>query len=345
MKKRKESTVGIIGAGPAGAMCAHELAGSGTEVILFDHKAPWEKPCGGMLSARVFEEFPLMREYPFPKMEFNEIMLISPRSDMTTKELTRPIYTISREELGRYLLDRAIGSGAQFVQERVKSVKRAGTGWSIASEGGTWDCGIIIGADGAHGIVKKSIDGSKPGTGNVLTCGYFLTGVRESHCIFKFLDRLGYLWVYPRPNDHSIGIGYIHSSEKPTGEKMFMILEKFIRGYCPEAVKKAKWSSFIPIAHDPRQYDAPCSGDGWILIGDAAGNVDPLTGEGIYYAMKSARAAARSITEGSNFGACRDEACGTLLKEKAKILKNLIKTEQQSGPEVAGAFYYHIMCK
>ena len=73
-----DQTIAIIGAGPAGSMLAYKLASSGRRVHLFDHRAPWEKPCGGMLSAATIDENPELQRYPYPTRRCHAMVHISP---------------------------------------------------------------------------------------------------------------------------------------------------------------------------------------------------------------------------------------------------------------------------
>jgi geranylgeranyl reductase family protein len=337
--------VAIVGAGPAGATCAYELARAGVEVILFDHKAPWEKPCGGMCSNRVFTEFDIMKDFSYPYKTFNEITLMSVRSDVIKRQLNNPIHTLSRKELGAHMLDKAIEAGVQFINEKVKKVTGHNQKWVVVTDNKHFETDFIIGADGVHSIVKKSIVEDNDRVYKSFTCGYYLQGVEKEECVFKFLNNLGYIWIYPRPNDCSIGIGHLHTFEKITAEKMFKQLDEFISDYFPGAVKKEKWSSFIPIVQYPDFFNELHEGKNWCLIGDASASVDSLTGEGIFYAMKSGVTAANDILNHGRLNVNRDKDFLVALIERSKDLQKLIKTAAETGPEVAGAFYYHMMCK
>jgi flavin-dependent dehydrogenase len=76
-----DKTIAIIGAGPAGSMLAYKLASCTKKVLLYDHKAPWEKPCGGMLRSDTIDEHPELQNYPYPVKLCNGIVYISPNND------------------------------------------------------------------------------------------------------------------------------------------------------------------------------------------------------------------------------------------------------------------------
>ena len=96
------NTIGIIGAGPAGSMLAYKLASSGIKVLLYDHRAPWEKPCGGMLRPGTFNENPELESYPYPLSLCNDMVYISTRNDRKRLALKKPTPVVSRIELNRF---------------------------------------------------------------------------------------------------------------------------------------------------------------------------------------------------------------------------------------------------
>ena len=89
-------TVGIIGAGPAGSMLAYKLASSWKKVLLYDHRAPWEKPCGGMLGPGTIDQNPEFMDYPYPLSRYDEIVHISYRNDRKRIATKKPGHIISR---------------------------------------------------------------------------------------------------------------------------------------------------------------------------------------------------------------------------------------------------------
>jgi len=153
---------------------------------------------------------------------------------------------------------------------------------------------ILVGADGIRSLVRQKTVGhiSKENLG--LTYGYFATGTENEPTTVKFVAGIpGYLWIFPRNNHSSIGIG----SELKYGAALKRILDEFIHSYCPKIKVISKFSAMFPRATDPDFFTLPCAGNNWILIGDAAGHADPLTGEGILYALWSGKLAAEALTE------------------------------------------------
>jgi flavin-dependent dehydrogenase len=122
--------------------------------------------------------------------------------------------------------------------------------------------------------------------------GYFATGMETEDSIIRYLkDFFGYIWILPRKDQSSIGIG----SEIKYSSYLRKTLDEFIGAYCPHIKKLSFFSTMLPLIKDPDFYKLPCSGNNWILIGDAAGHVDPVTGEGILYAMWDGDLATQAI--------------------------------------------------
>src|SRR5215471_6495941 len=114
------SEIAIIGAGPAGAHLASRLAAEGRDVILFDPKGAWEKPCGGGVPTRAIREFGFLLENSgYPCKLIRQITMISPLERRVTLTLDEPFAIYSREVLNGLVLDRAVEAGARFEQASV----------------------------------------------------------------------------------------------------------------------------------------------------------------------------------------------------------------------------------
>jgi flavin-dependent dehydrogenase len=133
--------------------------------------------------------------------------------------------------------------------------------------------------------------------GNLAACiGYFARGYEKDYGIIRFLDGCnGYAWIFPRETSAAIGVGMdIKQAQNLRGH-----LTEFVEQYVPYMEKPSRYGALIPAIREPSFFDMPCSGLNWILIGDAAGHVNPITGEGVLYALWSAELSSRALTEGS----------------------------------------------
>jgi len=114
--------VAILGGGPAGAFAAEQLASAGLEVLLFDEKLAWEKPCGGGLTYKAYSQYPFLINNATPKRFVTETVLAAPKVGEVSLKLDDPLLIYSRLDLNRMLLERAERAGAQLEKTRVSEM-------------------------------------------------------------------------------------------------------------------------------------------------------------------------------------------------------------------------------
>src|SRR5438309_10681604 len=115
--------IAIIGGGPAGAFAAAELARAGQEVLLFDEKLAWEKPCGGGLTDKALARWPFLRQSAVERNMISNCELIAPSGAKVRFPLDKQIAIFSRVALNGLLLARASSSGATVLRERILHVE------------------------------------------------------------------------------------------------------------------------------------------------------------------------------------------------------------------------------
>ncbi|SRR6266404_4679854 len=310
--QNRSAEIAIIGAGPAGAHLASRLAAVGRDVVLFDPKGAWEKPCGGGVPTRAIREFAFLLENSnYPHKLVRRITMISPLDRRVTVTLDEPFAVYSREVLNRIVLDRAIASGALFVRDAVSEFTREPEGWLISTNSGEqWRCDFLVGADGAASFTRRRLIGIFPKQDLALAFGYNIECVNGSgsknggpdpdEVVVRFpRDFTGYLWAFPRPGVMNFGVA--SKLGERTSDELRTLLTDFVRGYyggkMPEPEQTSFFGAKIPTLDVASWKDLRATGDGWALIGDAAGFADPITGEGIYYAFKSADLLADALCE------------------------------------------------
>ena len=287
--------VGIIGAGVGGSYLSYLLSKEGVDNIVFDFRAPHEKLCGGGVSYKTIERFPILNDLPCPRRKVWKSTFISPKERVITIDLERPLTIFNRMDLDYSLLKMAQDSGANFKKEKVQSFTLEGNYWRIFTKTGDYRAKILVGADGALSRTRRKlrVQSMKGDYCFALEC--FLD-VQEDSVTYKFFPDLGgYLWAFPRVDSLAIGIASKHRKRK-NYKGMQERLLRFIERYYPGMSKTISVSgAYIPFFSAKDIQDMPICSRNWALIGDAASFVEPISGEGIYYAIYSAEILAGCI--------------------------------------------------
>jgi len=282
--------VAILGGGPAGAFAAERLAATGLKVQLFDEKLAWEKPCGGALTHKAYSQYPFLMENATPKRFVTESVLAAQDAGEATLKLADPLLIYSRIELNRMLLDRAGRAGAQLEKVRVMGMERSGSRWLLRTKSGIAEADFCIVATGARNPLR--------GVGTQLTpadamsaLGYYVPG-EQARIDIQFLPRLeGYIWIFPRCGHLSVGI----CGKGESAGSLRQRLERYMTERGLGWKGSPFYSHLLPSLEAASWRKNRVAGEGWMAVGDAAGLVDPITGEGLYYAIRSADLAAGAL--------------------------------------------------
>lgn len=282
--------VAILGGGPAGAFAAERLAAAGLEVNLFDERLAWEKPCGGGLTYKAYSQYPFLIENPTPKRFITETVLSAPPAGEATLQLKDPLVIYSRYDLNRLLLERAGHAGARIEKAHVAEITRSGSAWRVRTTTGVADADFCIVATGARNGLRE-VGTQLKAEDTMSALGYYIPG-EQTRIDIQFLPALeGYIWIFPRCGHLSVGIC---GKGEPAGS-----LRKRLESFMDErgmSFRGARfYSHLLPSLHANSWQTNRVAGEGWLAVGDAAGLVDPITGEGLYYALRSADLAARAL--------------------------------------------------
>jgi len=279
------SEVIIIGGGPAGLNCAYYLAKSGKDVILLEkHAFPVDKLCAGGLTVKDFGELPK----DIIERAFVTQIIHTPLGKTTFKTSKPLIFTVNRKVLNKWLFERAKKVGAKIEKEKV--IKINGN-TIITKNGRQYNYCYLVGADGSTSIVRRHL--------NIPTKYSFIAWQTSLPFPLKdiewFLDAnifgFGYGWIFPHKK--STVVGFICSNPK----NAFKAKTGFLHWL------KKTHALVINSPFKPYLINTDYRGHHFgriFLAGDAAGLASGLTGEGIYFALRSGRSIAQMILSKSN---------------------------------------------
>ncbi len=275
-------------------MCGMRLARAGFEVTIFDERLVWEKPCGGGLTHKAIARYPFLLHGPEPKKLVHSIELMAGRS-RTVLTLDQPIVIYSRAVLNGLLLQKAAAAGCELVRSRVTRAGTASTRVRVTAGGAIREFDFAVIAAGARNALLPETQRLERGDLE-MTVGYFIPREAERICI-KFLHKFeGYLWSFPR-NDH-LSVGICGRMARHTSEELSRLLRDFVQEQGLSAEGGRFYSHILPSPQIGTLRQRRIGGRNWALAGDAAGLVDPVTGEGLYYAMRSGELLAESLIAG-----------------------------------------------
>ena len=296
--------IAIIGGGPAGSLCAYHLARAGHNVSLYERDMDREKPCGGGLTLRALKTLPNLYQLDIDLTEVRRFCLISPGGRTIELNLNDPILIVSRHQLDGALRQQAVTAGTTLIRQKVVKPRQGSNGkWQVHDD--PFD--IVVGASGINDPIArlKGLGFLPDQRGHAL--GYFVPGLFPPSIVCRFFPgRWGYAWWFPRPDHASLGIELMGGSFTPQLARK--LIHRFIREDLGPylSIKKAislldhatpyTWAEPLLSAHLLTQ--RRLGGRTWIVVGDAAGLVDSLTGEGLPYALLSGKLAAKAICKG-----------------------------------------------
>jgi flavin-dependent dehydrogenase len=286
--------VAIVGGGPAGAVCAERLARAGISTTLFDEHLAWEKPCGGGLTQKALAAFPFLLSGPQPRKPVNDVELIAGDGRRASFRLDFPIVIFARSVLNGLLLDRATEAGCKVIQGRVTKLETESARARLECNGIWHESDFVVIAAGARNSLLPEMQTLAPEDLEI-TLGYFIP-TEDNRLKIKFVKGLeGYLWSFPRLGHLSVGI--CASMSKHASRELKELLESFIKEEKLNTKGAELYSHILPSPRKKTLRERPVVGRNWALAGDAAAWVDPVTGEGIYYAMRSGQILAECLVE------------------------------------------------
>lgn len=295
----------IVGAGPAGTYAGNLLAKAGLKVALIDYKHfPRDKLCGGLLTCKTIDLLQsILPLENIPKFDITSSHVFYQGQLSASFQLLSTGYTVRRLQFDTLLVEIAKRQGVHvYFGVSLQSINFADKEIYL-SDGKKLKYSVLIGADGVLSRVRKIAGLQKNEMGFCLETHVPWTSLKN-------IDRLvvggieiyygdlhhGYGWIFPCKDSVAIGVGNLTK-----GISQRNILAKYNR-FLDETLSSGSEKITITGAYLPSGTSVALGTPQYeelFLIGDAAGLIDPFTGEGIYYALASAKIAAESIISDS----------------------------------------------
>ncbi len=312
-----EYDVVVVGAGPGGSTAARYCAQAGLKTLLVEkERLPRYKPCGGCLSPKAVRllgfDLSTVVENTIYGVKFTYCL-----KDPFFIQSSEPmVFLVMRDRFDQFLVNKALEEGTELLEgERVVRVRDWGDGIEVElARGQRFHCEYLIGADGAEGLIAKSLSLSMPqGDGNGMGVESeipFESAIdfpkKELQLIHLDFGKIpnGYGWVFPKREGLSIGIGGMWRDGKKVNPRPYFVDFLGDLNYLDGRKVERIIGHFLPSFYDERQR---VSEGRFLLVGDAGHMIDPLQGEGIYYAIRSAMLAAEAIIQSKKKGTSPSE--------------------------------------
>jgi geranylgeranyl reductase family protein len=296
----------VVGAGPAGSTAAYRLARAGARVLLLDRERfPRDKPCGGGLTYRAVRELPVSVD-PVVEDVVHRFELGFRYGSRFERRSEEPLILMTqRRRLDAHLAEQAAAAGADFRDGlRATALEPESDGATVRLDGGGATAPVVLGADGVNGLTARSLglaatrrhgvalEGNVLNAleGNVLNVDARAREYRGRAVVELGTVPGGYAWVFPKADHVNVGVG----GWETEGPRLREHLERACTAY---GLPSERLESLRGYRLPMRRAGEPAGRGRVLLLGDAAGLVDPLSGDGIYEALVSARLAASATLD------------------------------------------------
>jgi len=282
----------IVGAGPGGAMAACALGQAGCRVLVLERQEwPRYKPCGGAIPARVFDSLPMACAQTIERRVTRVRFQLG--EEQVCHDLHGAVAMVMRSRFDATLLAQA--QATVHAGEGVTGLEEGSHGIEVQTSHGRYQADYVVGADGASSVVARAAGLRQ---GHVLGAALEAELAVPERLLEEFAETAlflfgavadGYLWVFPKADHLSVGIGTFRNP----GHQLRQRLEEGVRRLGLPAGLRPRGHA-LPVYRrcEPLQRGRV------LLVGDAAGLMDPLSGEGIRHALHSGRLAAQAILGG-----------------------------------------------
>jgi geranylgeranyl reductase family protein len=320
--------VAIVGAGPAGARAAYVLASGGARVTIVDGSHPREKPCGGGVTGRALAlvadaidaagwPASVIRSARFTDSSERRSAVVALEDRGASADSA--LIVADRAIFDAELLAAAQRAGAVLDRSRVTGVTFDAGGVTLQTSGGVRRAGFVIGADGVNSLVRRRVATPFRRDQLSIAAGFFAHGITSDEIVIELTgDPPGYIWSFPRPTHLAIGICAQADAGVTAAALRARTAQWIAATGIADGARLEPYSWPIPSLSAGDFDTVALSGPRWALAGDAAGLVDPITREGIYFALASGQWIAGGLAAGTDGRAyasrVRDEAMPELAR-------------------------------
>jgi len=281
----------IIGAGPAGTSCAYHLSQFGIDnAILEKESLPRQKVCAGGITTRINKLFNFNINHLIHQQVKQILLGYNTREKFLLSWPDPFIYTVEREEFDFYLAQKAAEKGTKIYDNT--KVERL-EGENIYTNRGVFKASYIVDAGGAGSFLSKKMKLKRRWVKTLQAEVKVPLNVMKKYSEKIRADLnlvpLGWAWVFPKKNHLTVGIGCIDRSTKRC--QLDSLLKSYLDFLFPvyQKIKVASYPISLP------SWTNKIAKDNFLLIGEAGNFVDPLSGEGIYWGVKSGKLAAEFL--------------------------------------------------
>jgi geranylgeranyl reductase family protein len=284
----------VVGAGPAGSTAAYRLASAGGEVLLLDRaRFPRDKPCGGGVTGRAERLLPFSIEPVVEHVVSGVDMRLRYGKSLARGSGDPLVYMTQRKRLDHFLVQKAVEAGSDF-REGVKVSDLEVREDGVSAEG--FQAEVLIGADGVNGVTARTL-----GLGGNRVVGVAL----EGNLPYAKMDRSayegrlalelgvvpgGYGWVFPKGEHANLGVG----GWEEEGPRLRDHLRRLCDAHGASFDDLEELRGYRLPLREPRSTLARGRA---LLVGDAAGLIDPISGDGMFEGFLSSQHASEAVLD------------------------------------------------
>ena len=285
----------IVGAGPAGCSCAHELLKNNKKVLILDKaQFPRHKPCAGGITMKTLKHLPVDIDHLVQHKAQDMVFSFSQKRKIKLNHAKGSCVMVIRDKFDEFFFNETVKAGAVFNKiNKINKIKFVEEKIAIDFDDKTYLCDYLIGADGANSVVRKLT--SNFNYKNPVFAYEGLVKKEDTDYPTEFIfNKHGYAWIFPKGNHYNVGIGNLISSSKSKN-----LTKKDLYNFVSDRFGSSEIENItaFPIGTEGDHYRVK---NNIFLVGDAAGLAESLLGEGIYNAVLSGKFAGSAIVDSYN---------------------------------------------